>query len=796
MNLASSQLIKIIGLGFLLVALPVVIFLVNQQQIFRGRAAASPVNFLLVPPTATKQLNETFTVSVRLDTKTYNVSGVDMTLSFDKNILELQSFQPATSTLADVLVNQPNNTTGTLRLLATKSTSNAATGVLDIGTLTFRGKALGTSSVLFQNPLVTASGQDQYIPTVGNTTGQYTIVAVTASPVASPAASRVPCTTAPVCSGQCTAPSNTCSTNNGTKNSCVYTGPVTNCLQVAAPNQPCTLSNCSAGNVCNSSGQCATQGGTVSPVNFILQPQAATKQLNEAFTVAVKLDSKSYNVSGVDMTLSFDKNILELQSFQPTASTLSDVLVNEPNNATGTLRLLATKSLSNNATGVLDIGTLNFRGKALGTSSVVFQNPFVTASGQDDYIPTVGNTTGQYTIAAISASPSPSAGCPAGQPFCPRTGTCLAPNICNPASPTVSVAPSIVPSPQGGTRCYKIAEDLATLNNIPDEECLPYESHPLITNFTFADPSPGRKFVFVRYYSNSGQTSDATAFIDLIADPEISGCSIEFKGNTVGFVVVGNNFGTVKGKIQVGNVSPVNFQEWSNSRLVATIPTNQFKDPGLQTVPVFVTRSDGLVAKGACSNKANSNLSLGAKLFCPQVSAHTIENVELKIVEASKSGQIVYNQKVTIDDQGVIIPKVSPLPLLKENFGYRLSIKVPKGVRQVLEFIGQLGTTNVTDFTVHGKRLALGDIAPQDGDGIINSFDKGELNTEWNLTEEDFSRPGDLNFDGRVNSFDWACMRYDFGKSDAPDPTPGPLRTLRLPTPMPSVIFNSVDQNI
>lgn len=65
------------------------------------------------------------------------------------------------------------------------------------------------------------------------------------------------CNTNPSCSGSCTAPTNTCSANNGTQSSCIYTAYSGggNCTQVTAPNQPCSLNNCSSGFTC-SGGNC------------------------------------------------------------------------------------------------------------------------------------------------------------------------------------------------------------------------------------------------------------------------------------------------------------------------------------------------------------------------------------------------------------------------------------------------------------------------------------------------------------------------------------------------------------
>ena len=69
------------------------------------------------------------------------------------------------------------------------------------------------------------------------------------------------CTTGTSCSGACTAPANTCSTNNGTKGNCQYTTSSTgaSCTPVATPQgttQQCTINACTSPNLCTS-GVCA-----------------------------------------------------------------------------------------------------------------------------------------------------------------------------------------------------------------------------------------------------------------------------------------------------------------------------------------------------------------------------------------------------------------------------------------------------------------------------------------------------------------------------------------------------------
>jgi hypothetical protein len=64
--------------------------------------------------------------------------------------------------------------------------------------------------------------------------------------------------------------------------------------------------------------------------------------------------------------------------------------------------------------------------------------------------------------------------------------------------------------------------------------------------------------------------------------------------------------------------------------------------------------------------------------------------------------------------------------------------------------------------------LPIGDIAPKTGpDGKINTADRSELTVQWRvLGTQNTARTGDFNKDTKVNSVDWACMRYDFNKED------------------------------
>ena len=77
------------------------------------------------------------------------------------------------------------------------------------------------------------------------------------------------CNTNPSCSGACSAPTNTCSSGNGSQSNCMYTGYTGggSCLNTTAPNQPCTTNNCSSGLIC-SSGACIPPPGQITIAKY------------------------------------------------------------------------------------------------------------------------------------------------------------------------------------------------------------------------------------------------------------------------------------------------------------------------------------------------------------------------------------------------------------------------------------------------------------------------------------------------------------------------------------------------
>lgn len=341
-------------------------------------------------------------------------------------------------------------------------------------------------------------------------------------------------------------------------------------------------------------------------------------------------------------------------------------------------------------------------------------------------------------------------------------------------SPAASPVPSPSPSPSAPpvfTKDFRLAESKGALEK---KDWVLYTESPMEQAFEFEDKTPGPKKVCVQFRATNGQISSPPCVdIRLLGeDPAISSCSLNFEGSNVVFDIKGKNFGATKGSAKSGETA-LQIKEWKDTSLKLTFPNA----PVGQSFPISLTNVDEQVGEGTCS--AFSTISLGAKVFCRAPSSHDSDNVEMILVGLFEGAKKT-KETVKIDRNGNI---ANLTQRLEEGKKYMLSLKAPRSLRRVTEeFTASSGTTNIPNFT-----LPVGDIFPTDGgDGKINTLDKAELNRQWIAGQSASGRSGDFNLDSRVNSIDWACMRYDFGQEDASEPLPGMPAASPVPSPSPS----------
>ncbi len=386
-------------------------------------------------------------------------------------------------------------------------------------------------------------------------------------------------------------------------------------------------------------------------------------------------------------------------------------------------------------------------------------NPNPTPLPSNNACP-VGQTrcaNGQCATSCVGVTPNPTTApsgnaCPVGQTRCVN-GQC--------ALSCVGVTPTPTSHPAGTfkTVSFKIAEDPVALNTA---QSFQYNTEPVRITYPFINSTPGVKTIWVEYLASDGTTTKTdrrTASITLLGpEPAISGCGISTDGGTTTFNITGANFGSESGTLKSGQNS-LTITQWTATGIKATLGSA----PTGQVFPVLLTRKDGQTTTGQCG--ALSGLALGAKLFCRQPGRFDVAGVNLTLVEASSGGRLV-REVVTIDKEGIVQGLKSKI---EEGKRYKIGIDAPKSVRRVVNIVGANGITNVPNLI-----LPIGDIFPLGpGDGAINTLDKGELNREWVISVDAKDRAGDFNQDLRVNSIDWACQRFDFGKTDDPEPQPG-----------------------
>lgn len=358
---------------------------------------------------------------------------------------------------------------------------------------------------------------------------------------------------------------------------------------------------------------------------------------------------------------------------------------------------------------------------------------------------------------------SPATAC-TGNPIVPRTDWPQWVSCGDNSHKTVSLTTPVF------TVLYRIAESPADFAETGPTGWQPYTADGMTIPYDFK--TPGSKFIFVQFKDSKGTVScgDKGTYCSvpikvLGPNPTVPSCSLNFEGDNAIMTLTGSNFGVVKGSVKRNDVSDNNdleIRSWKDNTVVAVWPTV----PVGQTLSFTLTNSDGQEEPGNCS--AISQLSVGAKVFCSQPSAHNVDNVDLILAGAFAGGTKI-KQKVSIDKKGVIQGLNAKLEAGKQ---YILSLKATKSLRRNVLFKVADGTTNIS-----GLILPVGDIFPlESGDGHINSFDHDELVREWTIAGDATGRAGDFNQDGKVNSIDWACMRTSMPNAvsgDDPEPEPG-----------------------
>lgn len=197
-NLSPKKLGIILFTILLAIAIPFTINFLRQQQEIRSRAGGGSVALILNPLTGTSIVNNSFTVNLSLkNDNAFDITGLDISMQFDSGVTELTSFT-ASSVFNQQLINTPNNTTGTFRYVAVStSTDQINQTAINLGTLTFKAKNVGSSTTSFQTVKVVAHGSNELVAVGQNSVGTYTVtLPPTSTPTPLPTATPTPLPTA------------------------------------------------------------------------------------------------------------------------------------------------------------------------------------------------------------------------------------------------------------------------------------------------------------------------------------------------------------------------------------------------------------------------------------------------------------------------------------------------------------------------------------------------------------------------------------------------------------------------
>lgn len=394
--------------------------------------------------------------------------------------------------------------------------------------------------------------------------------------------------------------------------------------------------------------------------------------------------------------------------------------------------------------------------------------------------------------------------CVPGNPFHPCTTPTPTPTPTSSPTPSPSITPQPTENPQTPSESpqallvysYRLSESEADLEKA---EWKPFGSNPnsnsatdsariAVSNFTLSDETPGPKQIWAQFRDLTGKTiKDHITFNLAEKDPEITSlnCTYDLARQNVKVALSGKRFGQIQGNVAAGTNLTANdakalnsgndILNWSPEEATFLFKSGDSVLQSGQSLKVGLIREDDARSALQYCLVDQSSISLGARVFCREPGKFDFDNVKVSIFynpDDSKS-----NQKLSRVDETVTISKDGFVQGLKTKLqsgkNYTISIQAPNSLRRNADFTASDGTTIINSEDGDSFILPIGDIAPVTGlDGQINSLDRSEIVRQWRILGDNTKKTtGDFNRDGKVNSIDWACMRYDFNSEDDPLPT-------------------------
>lgn len=201
-SLLKNRIIQLILLAILLLAIPLGVYLAQQQQKIKSRAASAGTAQLSLEDSSRNdlQVNGTFTVDLVLTLQEGgSASAVDATINFNNQLLRMESFaNPSggskfSNVLMPTIVDTIRNDQGSFRYLAIDKTSSVISGRVVLGRMTFKVNAAGSSNITFaDNSRYTIQTDRKLFIPITTASGTYSTVGASPSPSPSPGVSPSP----------------------------------------------------------------------------------------------------------------------------------------------------------------------------------------------------------------------------------------------------------------------------------------------------------------------------------------------------------------------------------------------------------------------------------------------------------------------------------------------------------------------------------------------------------------------------------------------------------------------------
>ena len=145
----------------------------NQTQVSAPTQAPEPgvVELMLDPAMVSTTANKTFTVNVKIDTKTETVSAVDLHVNYDKSMLEATSVKNGTFLPVVLPVSTPAaGAMGDAHFIVGSQPTAPQKGMGTVATITFKALKMGSTDIKVDSTTqVAAIGKKTSV--LGSTTG-------------------------------------------------------------------------------------------------------------------------------------------------------------------------------------------------------------------------------------------------------------------------------------------------------------------------------------------------------------------------------------------------------------------------------------------------------------------------------------------------------------------------------------------------------------------------------------------------------------------------------------------------